>query len=117
MAALRWALIVVTALAGAGWILLAVWADSFRRSFGASPAAAATVVLPAAFLALILAALLLPEVRWLQHLAAVSAASAAVACVIVMGETVFVGSVGLLYIGLWFVCYWQSVWAAPAQSG
>jgi len=36
MAALRWTLIVVTALTGAGWILLVLWADSFRRSFGGS---------------------------------------------------------------------------------
>lgn len=117
MAALRWTLIVVTVLTGAGWILLALWADSFRRSLGVSPTAALTVVLPAAFLALILAALLLPEVKWLQHLAAVAAAAVAVACVTVMAETVFVGSLGLLYTGLWFAYYWQSVWKTPVQPG
>jgi hypothetical protein len=95
MAALRWTLIVVTALTGVGWILLALWADSFRRSFGASSVDTVVAGLPLAFLALILAALLLPEVRWLQHLAAVAAAAVAVSCVALMAETVFVGTVGL----------------------
>ena len=117
MAALRWTLIVVTALAGAGWILLALWADSFRRSFGASSVDAVTAVLPLVFLALILAALLLPEMKWLQHLAAVSVATVAVACVVLMAETVFVGTVGLLYTGLWLLYYWHSVWAVAAPPG
>lgn len=117
MAALRWTLIVVTALTGVGWILLALWADSFRRSFGASPVAAVTAVLPVAFLALILAALLLPEVKWLQHLAAAAAAAAGLGCIVLMAETVFVGSLGLVYIGLWFLHYWHTVWGMPAQPG
>jgi hypothetical protein len=117
MAALRWTLIVVTALTGVGWVLLALWADSFRRSFGASPADALVVVLPIAFLALILAALLLPDVKWLQHVTAAAAAAVAVGCILIMGETVFVGSVGLVYIGLWFLHYWQRTWSAPAQPG
>ena len=117
MAALRWTLIGVTVLTGAGWILLALWADSFRRSFGASSVDVVVAVLPPAFLALILAALLLPEVRWLQHLAAVAAAAVAVSCVVLMAETVFVGTVGLLYTGLWFLHYWHSVWAVPVSPG
>jgi hypothetical protein len=117
MIALRWTLILVTALTGAGWILLALWADSFRRSFGASPTAALTVVLPAAFLALMLAALLLPEVRWLQHVAAAAAVVAAVACGFFLAESVFVGSVGLVYIGLWLLHYWHGVQGMPAPPG
>jgi hypothetical protein len=114
MTALRWSLIVVTALLGAGWILLVVWAESFRRSFGASPNAAVTVVLPVVVLGLILASLLVPDLRWLQHLVAVVAAAVAVGSVVLMAETALMGSLGLAYIGLWLLHYWHTVWrAAP----
>jgi len=116
MTGLRWSLIVVTALLGAGWILLVVWADSFRRSFGASPNAAVTVMLPVVVLGLILASLLLPEVRWLQHLVAAVAAAVAVGCVVLMVETVFMGTLGLAYVGLWLLHYWHTVWNVPPKG-
>ena len=36
MNALRWLLGSIAVLAGGGWLLLALWGQSFRRSFGAS---------------------------------------------------------------------------------
>ena len=113
MNALRWSLVVVTGLVGVAWVLLVVWADSFRRSFGASPNAAATLVLPVVVLALILASLLLPEVRWLQHVVAALAAAVAVGCIVLMAETAVMGSLGLAYIMLWLLHYWHTVWRAP----
>lgn len=110
MNALRWSLIVVTALVGVGWFLLVAWADSFRRSFGASPNDAAIVVLPLLVLALVLASLLLPGVLWLQHLVAVLAVAVAVGCIMLMAETAVMGSLGLVYVGLWLVHYWHVAW-------
>lgn len=110
MNALRWLLIVVTALVGVAWVLLVAWADSFRRSFGASANDGVTLVLPVVVLALLLASLLLPEFKWLQHLVAALALAVAVGCIVLMSETVVMGSLGLIYVGLWLLHYWHIVW-------
>jgi hypothetical protein len=113
MNALRWLLVVVTALVGVAWVLLIAWADSFRRSFGASPNSALMLVAPIVVLALILASLLLPDTKWLQHVVAALAVAVAVGCIVLMAETAVMGSLGLIYIGLWLLHYWHTVWRAP----
>ena len=110
MTALRWTLIVVTALLATGWVLLIVWADGFRRSFGASPNAATTLILPVIVMAMILVSLFLPDQKWLQHMVAIAAIAVVAGCFMLMSETVLMAMLGLIYMGLWLLHYWHTVW-------
>jgi hypothetical protein len=117
MTGLRWTLIVVTAFLATGWVLLVIWADGFRRSFGASSTGGIAIVLPFIVMALILASLFLPDQKWLQHLSALAAVAVVAACLVVMSETVLMAMLGLTYMGLWLLHYWHTVWRASPAAG
>ncbi len=110
MNALRWFLVIATALAAIGFVALLTLADGFRRSFGASENGPWVAVLPILAAGLLLAALLWPEPRALRHAAAVAVLILAACSVWVLRESAFVGSLGLVYSGLWGLWYWRVVW-------
>lgn len=114
MNTLRWVLASATALATIGFVALLVVAEGFRRSFGATENGPWTIGLPLAVMLLFLAALLLPGQRVLLHIAA-ALALALIGCSIwVLRESAFIGTMGLLYAGLWCAWYWHTAWQQAA---
>jgi len=111
---LRWALATVTALVAVGFVALLVFADGFRRSFGASANGPLTIGVPLAVMLLVLASLLWPGQRMLLHVTAVTVLGVAACSVWVLNESVFVGAAGLLFSGLWSLWYWHAAWASSA---
>lgn len=107
MNTLRWFLLVCTALALVGFIALLTIADRFRRSFGASEHGPLLVILPLAVALVFLGALVWPEPKALRHIAAVMALILAGLSLRVFQESAFIGSLGLVYSGLWGVWYWR----------
>ena len=105
MTALRWILGLVTALMTAGWLVLIVLGDSFRRSFGASPVEAATAGVPLLVFLLVLGTVLRPSTRWLLHVTAVALAAVAIACLGVLRESVPTAMTCLVFCALWFLYY------------
>lgn len=101
MNTLRWFLLVCTALALVGFIALLTIADGFRRSFGASEHGPLLVILPLAVALVFLGALVWPEPKALRHIAAVMALILAGLSLRVFQESAFIGSLGLVYSGLW----------------
>jgi hypothetical protein len=69
-------------------------------------------ILPVLMALLFLCALMLPEPQALRHAAAVMAVVLAGLSLWVFRETAFIGSLGLIYSGLWGLWYWQAVWQA-----
>jgi hypothetical protein len=112
MTELRWGLIIVTAIMAVGWVLLVIWADSFRRSMRGSASGSAMLVLPLVVLSLVLASLLVPDQNWLQHAVAATAIAVVVGCLVLMAETALLATLGLIYFGLWLLHYWHTVWRA-----
>lgn len=110
MNALRWLMMIGTAAAMIGFVALLALADGFRRSFGASENGPLVAILPLMTGLLFLGALLWPEQRALQHVAAITALILAGLSIWVLQESGFVGSVGLIYSGLWGLWYWHEVW-------
>ncbi len=110
MNTLRWFLVIATALATIGFLALLTLADGFRRSFGASENGPWMALLPLLAAGLFLAALLWPEPRALRHAAAVVVLILTAGSIWILRESAFIGSVGLLYSGLWGLWYWQAVW-------
>jgi multisubunit Na+/H+ antiporter MnhG subunit len=70
MSALRWILASATALVMVGFIALLGFADSFRRSFGASENGPLVALLPVTAILVFLAGLIFPGQRALLHVAA-----------------------------------------------
>lgn len=90
------------------WVGFFLFANSFRRSFGASPNAVWKGIVPLAVMLLVLAATLLPQHRALLHLTTVAMAATAIGCVVIMREAPFLASLGLLYACGWFYFYWTA---------
>lgn len=116
MNSLRWFLVACTALLAIGFIALLIFADGFRRSFGASDNGPWIVALPLTAMFLFLASLVFPGQRALLHLAAVVALVLAGGSVWLLHESGFMGTMGLLYAGLWLAWYWQVAWQQIALS-
>lgn len=112
MNTLRWILVVGTASAMIGFIVLLTIADGFRRSFGASEHGPLVAILPLIAALLFLGALVWPEPKALRHVAAVMALILAGLSIWVFQESAFIGSLGLIYSGLWGFWYWRVVWQA-----
>lgn len=102
---MRWVLGGIAAVVGAGWVVLALLGDSFRRSFGASGVGALVAVLPPGAALLLLLPLLLPGQRGLLHLGAVTAALVAAWGVWTLRESVIVGLAALGYAAAWLLHY------------
>ena len=111
---LRWALATVTALVAVSFVALLVFADGFRRSFGASANGPLTIGVPLAVMLVVLASLLWPGQRMLLHVTAAVVLGLAACSVWVLGESAFLGTAGLLFSGLWSLWYWNAAWASPA---
>ena len=101
---------ITAALGGLGWILLAIAASDFRRSFGASEVGAIRLAALPIALAFVLVTVVLPGNRTLLHVAAAVLLVALVGSALILRESVFVGSVGLLFFGAWFFFYWRTAW-------
>jgi hypothetical protein len=110
MNALRWVLIVVTVLFGAGWIALVSIGSGFRQSFGASAIGPLVTLSPLPVAVLILVSLRGGASRTLLH---------STAAVVVIAIGLLLWSVGgkvdpslvvvFLFLGLWLVYYGLSV--------
>jgi hypothetical protein len=116
MSALRWILASATVLVMVGFIALLGFADSFRRSFGASENGPLLALLPVTAILVFLAGLIFPRQRALLHVAATLALALVVCAVWVLQESVFVGVTGLLYSALYLVWYWHAAWTRATAS-
>ncbi len=106
MTFLRWTLGLLLGLALSGWVALAVFGDSFRRSFGASGVGLLLAAGPPLAMAVLLAALVAPQVRPLLHAGAVAAgllAALAVREILQEAAPSLVFALGGLL--LWFLFY------------
>jgi amino acid permease len=101
---------VIAALFAVGWVALMAVADSFRRSFGASPKGALVGVLPVVVAVVVLASLCWPGSRALLHVTAVLVAALVVACVLLARAAPFVATLGLAYAAAWLAFYWRAAW-------
>lgn len=109
MTSLRWILGVITVLLAAGWLLLVVVSDGFRRSFGASPVDAVKSGAPLLVMLLVLGTVFRPSERWLLHATAAALAAVVVGSLVVLRESVPTAVMGLLYCALWFSYYWRAL--------
>jgi hypothetical protein len=110
MNSLRWTLATATALLTISFVALLILADGFRNSFGASENEPWIAGLPLAVMFIFLASLLLPKLRALLHVTATTALALTGCSLWVLQESIFVGTMGLLYAGLWGSWYWHTVW-------
>ena len=115
MMTLRWTLGLLMALATAGWFAIVIIGGGFRRSFGASDASVLPAIVGVVVPVLVVASLVAPERRALLHVVAVLMVALAIMCLVLMRETVFVGSLGVLYAIAWLTFYYRAVWA-PAPG-
>lgn len=107
MTTLRWILGLGTTAMLAGFVVLAMVAGNFRRSFGASPTNPLLTLLPTLAFAVLFAGLLFPGQRLLLHAGALAAAILLSICVVNMSG---ISLVGISYFGLWLVYYWLAAW-------
>lgn len=107
--ALRWALGAVSVVVGVGWLALGFLGNTYRSSFGASAVGLLTRAGPVVVTGLVLASVAIPSNRVLLHATAVVVAAGCVGLVLVLRESIFVGTVGLAYCAAWFVFYAKSI--------
>lgn len=110
MNTLRWLLVACTGSTLIGFSVLLMIAGGFRRSFGASEHGPLITLLPFVVALIFLGALVWPEPRLLRQVAAIMALFLAGWSFWVLQESAFVGSLGLIYSGLWGFWYWRAVW-------
>lgn len=99
---LRVTLIVITSLAAVAWLGLAVVADRFRRSFGASTQVLTTVG-PIVLLVLLLSGLIWSGIP--AHIGAVVAGGLLLGGLALLPRHPGTGLTFALYAGLWLACY------------
>lgn len=117
MQALRWTLCCITALFGGGFLTLVMFANGFRKSFGASANGLLVTVLPVVALACMFAALLWPGNRPLLHIGAAAAAGLLGVCVWQMiTESATILWLVIIYLAAWFVFYNWAGWQGGAAS-
>lgn len=109
MNALRWVLLLGTALVAVGFVALLVLADGFRRSFGASENGPWILALPLTAMFIFATSLAFPGQRALLHMAALLALALAVGSVWILHESGFIGTLGILYAGSWLAWFWSIV--------
>jgi len=117
MNALRWTLIVLTAIFGAGWAVLVVLGSQFRQSLGASPVGAVVALAPIPIAVLVLASLRTGASRTLLHVAAVVVIGTILLVVWSASGKMDPGLYILfLYLGLWLAYYGWRVLGATAAG-
>jgi hypothetical protein len=109
----RWLLGLSSALALAGWILLVMAADDFRRSFGASSVGALRLAALPLVLLLVTVTVVYPTNRALLHFAAILLGLAMIGAVFILRESLFVGITGIVYICAWLLFYLHAAWSQP----
>lgn len=109
MQALRWVTGGASALFCVLWIAFFIFANSFRRSFGASPNSAWQLILPLAVAILVLLSALLPAQRWLLHLTLVAMIVTAIGAISILQKAPIVATLGLLFCGAWFALYYMTL--------
>jgi hypothetical protein len=111
MNTLRWALGIVLALLGGGYLALLVFSNGFRRSFGASGNSILFVILPLAAMAMLFAPLVLPTNRTLLHLGAIAAVAMIGLCLWqIISDSAIVLWFAILYLVLWLWFYASTAW-------
>jgi hypothetical protein len=98
----------ISGLLAVGYIAFFLWADGFRRSWGASPNAPWKLFVPLAVMLLITASTIFPGNRILLHLTAIAVAATAVGCIVILREAPVMASLGLLYCVAWGWFYWAA---------
>jgi hypothetical protein len=86
-----------------------LFADRFRRSFGASPNEPWKLMVPLAVMLLITASTMLPGNRILLHLTALAVAGTALGCVVILRQAPILALLGLAYCAAWASFYWSNV--------
>ena len=110
MNSLRWTIGIITTLATVGWVALVVAGSGFRRSFGASENSPLMSLAAAVAGMLIVSSVIWPERRLLLHVTAVVMLGLAGACIYLARETMFVATIGLAYVAMWFAYYYRTIW-------
>lgn len=106
MEKLRWVTGAASALFLVLWVAFSIFANSFRRSFGASPNAAWKIILPLAVAALVLLAAIVPGQRWLLYITIVAAAITAIGSLSIIRQAPIISLLSLAYSGaclLWMI--------------
>ena len=110
MIALRCILVAIAAVILLGWIGLALVANHFRRSFGASGLSAAKAVLPPIILMLVLFSVIFSEFRPVLHATAAVMGLCAAGSICLLKDSPLTGGFGLVYAVLWSWYYWNTAW-------
>jgi hypothetical protein len=105
-----------TFLAAGGLLLLASWAGSYRRSWGASESSRLLVVGPLLALMVLLATLVFPEATLLLHLAAMGMIVLSMASLLLFSQASGLCATILVYCGLWFGYYGLAAWSSPLTA-
>jgi hypothetical protein len=113
MLALRWILGLTAAIGIVFWVLLLIVAQDFRRSFGASDISAIRAFSLPVILLFVVATVILPDHRLLLHVAAAIMLIGIITSVLILRESLFVGSAGLIFLGAWFLFYRLVIWSSP----
>jgi hypothetical protein len=114
MSGLRWTLGLITAIAAAGFLVLAIIGGGFRRSFGASDNSGLWVTIIVTSSALVLASLLWPDKRVLMHIVAALMVGLCILCAFIARESAGTAAMGALYAVAWLTFYYRTVWATAA---
>jgi hypothetical protein len=101
--ALRWGLGGIAATVGVGYVALVLFADGFRRSFGASPNGVVTLVVPLAVCALLVASVLLPGQRLLLQITLVVVVALLAGSLWLFREAPWVSVAGMCYAVTWLL--------------
>jgi hypothetical protein len=105
MTGARWILGGTAGLVAAFWIAFSIFADGFRRSFGASENAAWKLLVPLAVTVLLAASTLWPAQRALLHVTLVVVLALGVGSLWLMREAPFLATLGVAYSALWVWYY------------
>lgn len=111
MNALRWILGSIGVLFAAGFMLIAVIGNGFRKSFGGSDINPLVVALPMLALVLMLASIFFPSSKPLLHTAAAAVIGLIgyfVREIFKEGEAPF--WLAIAYLAAWLVYYWLAAW-------
>jgi hypothetical protein len=103
MQTLRWILGGIAASVGVGYVALVLFADGFRRSFGASSNALMTLFVPPAVCVLLVASILLPGQRLLLQLTLVVVVALLAGSLWLFREAPLISAAGMCYAVAWLL--------------
>lgn len=102
---LRWALGVIAGTVTVAWVGFSFFANSFRRSFGASPNAPWKILVPLLVMLLATGSAIFPGNRLLLHLAAVGIVAMVIGCLAILRVAPILALLGLTYGTAWVAFY------------